>query len=103
MTRSKHPAVLKFPAKADRISELMRSNEEFAGICRDYAQIVGDITRKERTPGHSSVVLTELLRLRSDLESDIFDMLSEAEVNPAASELDSPILLNTTRTPRGKI
>ncbi len=58
----------------------MRSNEDFAGICRGYAQIVGDITRQERTPDHGSAVLAELLRLRSDLERDIVDHLSEAEV-----------------------
>ena len=80
MTSSKHPAILKFPAQADRISALMRSNEDFAGICRDYAQIVADITRQERTPDHGSAVLAELRRLRSDLERDIVDHLSEAEV-----------------------
>jgi len=58
----------------------MRSNKEFAEICRDYTQVVDDIARKERTPGHSSAVLAELLRLRSDLERDIIDYLSEAEV-----------------------
>ena len=80
MTSSKHPAILNFPTQAGRISALMRSNEDFSGICRDYAQIVGDITRQERTPDHSSAVLAELLRLRSDLERDIVDHLSEAEV-----------------------
>ena len=80
MTSSKHPAILNSPAQADRISALMRSNEDFAGICRDYAQIVGDITRQERMPDHGSAVLAELLRLRSDLERDIVDHLSEAEV-----------------------
>ena len=58
----------------------MRSNKEFADICRDYTQIVDDIARKERTPGHSSAVLAELLRLKSDLECDIVDHLSEDEV-----------------------
>ena len=81
MTSSKHPAILKFPAQADRISALMRRNEEFAGICRDYAQIVGDITRQEHKPDHGSAVLAELLRLRSDLERDIVDHLGEAEVD----------------------
>ena len=80
MTSSKHPAILNFPAQADRISALMRSNEDFSGICRDYAQVVGDITRQERTPDHGSAVLAELLRLKSDLERDIVDHLSEAEV-----------------------
>ena len=80
MISSKHPAILNFPAQADRISALMRSNEDFAGICRDYAKIIGDITRQERTPDHGSAVLAELLRLRSDLERDIVDHLSEAEV-----------------------
>ena len=58
----------------------MRRNKEFADICRDYAQIVGDIAREEHTPGHRSAVLAELLRLKSDLERDIVDYLSEAEV-----------------------
>ena len=80
MTSSKYPAILNFPAQADRISALMRSNEDFAGICRGYAQIIGDIIRQERTPDHGSAVLAELLRLRSDLERDIIDHLSEAEV-----------------------
>jgi len=84
MTSSKHPAILNFPAQADRISALMRSNEDFAGICRDYAQIVGDITRQERTPDHGSAVLAELLRLKSDLESDIVGMLSQAGEDSAA-------------------
>ena len=57
----------------------MRSDKEFASICRDYAQIVGDIARKERTLGHSSAVSADLVRLRSDLESDIVGRLSEAE------------------------
>ena len=62
----------------------MRSNEEFADVCRDYAQIVGDIARNERTPGHSSELLGELLRLRADLESDIVEILSETGENSTA-------------------
>ena len=79
VTRSSHPAVLRFPAQADQIAELMRRDEEFAGICRDYAEIVGDIAEKERTPGCSSVVLAELDRLRVDLERDMFDKLGEVK------------------------
>ncbi len=55
-----------------------------------HAQVVGEIARKEHTLGHSSAVLADLLRLRSDLESDIVDRLSEAEEDSAASEQDPP-------------
>ena len=79
MTRSEHPVISRFPVQADRISEFMRSNQEFAGICRDYAQIVGEIARGECRLGHSSATLADLLRLRSDLEADIAKWLSEAE------------------------
>ena len=74
-----HPAVLRFPAQADQITELMRWDEEFAGICRDYADIVGDIAEEERTLGRNSAVLADLLRLRADLERDMFDKLGEVE------------------------
>lgn len=77
MTSPKHPAILTFPALADEISVLMRRDKEFAGICRDYAQIVADIAAKEHTPDHTSALLFDLLRLRSDLERDIVDKLSE--------------------------
>ena len=68
----------------------MRSNHEFAGICRDYAEIVDEIARKERSPGHDSAVLADLLRLRSDLESDIVEWLSETKEDSAASGHDPP-------------
>jgi hypothetical protein len=77
MPKSEHPAILKFPAHAERISGLLESDKEFANICRDYAEIVGEITRKERAFGHSSGVLADLLELRSDLESDILDLMEK--------------------------
>ena len=80
MTSSKHSAVLNFPAQADRISALMRNNDDFAGICRDYAEVVGEIARLVQSPDHRSAALADLLRLRSDLERDIVDHLSKAEV-----------------------
>ena len=79
VTSSNHPAVLRFPAQADQVTELMRSDEEFAGICSDYADIVGDIAEKERTLDHGSAVLPDLLQLRADLERDLFDKLGEVE------------------------
>ena len=80
VTNSKHPAVLNFPAQAGRISALMRNNEDFAGICQDYVEVVGEIARSEQSPDHRSAALAELLRLRSDIERDIVDCLSKAEV-----------------------
>ena len=77
MTKTEHPAILKFPAQAERISELMKSDKGFACICRDYAEIVGEIVHKERTFGHSSGGLADLLELRSDLENDILDWMKE--------------------------
>ena len=77
MISSEHPAILKFPDQADEISVLMRRDKEFASICRDYAQIVADIAGKEHTPDHTSALLFDLLQLRSDLERDIVDKLSE--------------------------
>ena len=77
MTLSNHPAVLRFPAQAGQITELMGRDEEFAGICSDYAEIAGNIAEKERTPRHSSVLLADLLQLRADLERDMFDKLGE--------------------------
>ncbi len=79
MPKSQHPAILKFPAHAERVSELLESDKEFADICRDYAEIVGEIARKERAFGHNSGVLADLLELRSELESDILERLSEAD------------------------
>jgi len=90
VTRSNHPATTKFPAQADRISALMNSDEEFADICRDYAEIVDEIARKERTPGRPGAVLADLIQLRSDLESDIVEKLTEAGGDSAASERDPP-------------
>ena len=75
MHSSKHPAILKFPAQADQIAELMSSDEEFYSICSDYEQIVSDIVRTEKTTGCIGVKFQDLLRLRSDLESDIVDWL----------------------------
>ena len=80
MTRDKHPVILKFPDQADRISALMGSDKDFASICRDYAEVVGEIARSEQSPDHRSAALAELLRLRSDLVHDIVDHISEAEV-----------------------
>lgn len=77
MPKSEHPAILKFPAQAERISGLLESHKEFADICRDYAEIVGEIARKERALGHSSGVLSDLLDLRSDLEGDILDWMEK--------------------------
>ena len=73
---SKHPAILKFPAQADRIAGLMSSDEEFYSICSDYEQIVSDIARTEKTTGCIGGRFQELLQLRSDLESDIVDWLN---------------------------
>ena len=77
MTRFNHPAVLRFPAQVEQITELMGQDEEFAGICSDYAEIVGDIAEKERTSGHRGAMLPDLLRLRADLERDILEKLGE--------------------------
>lgn len=90
LTRSKHPAILKFPGQADRISALMRGDKEFVDICRDYAQIVDDIARYERRPDRPDAVLADLLQLRSDLENDIVEKLSEAGEVAAATEQDPP-------------
>ncbi len=76
MPKSEHPVILKFPAQAERISEFMKLDKEFACICRDYAEIVGEIVRKERAFGHSSKVLADLLEIRSDLESDILEWMA---------------------------
>ncbi len=97
MPKSEHPAILKFPAHAERISELMRGDKDFADICRDYAEIVGEIVRKERAFGHSSGVLADLLQLRSDLESDILDCLGEADKTSIASEQDSSTWTDVTK------
>jgi len=77
VSRSNHLAILRFPAQADQITELMRRDEEFAGICRDYADIVGDINKKESNSGGSSAMLPDLHRLRVDLERDILEKLGE--------------------------
>ena len=68
----------------------MKSDEEFADICRDYAEIVDEIARKERTLGRPSAVLADLIQLRSDLESDIVEKLTEAGGDSAASEQGAP-------------
>ena len=56
----------------------MSSDEEFADICRDYAEIVNEIGRKERTHGRPSAVLADLLQLQSELEKDIVEKVTEA-------------------------
>ena len=76
MNSSKHPAILKFSAHADRIAEQMSSDEEFYSICRDYEEIVSDIARTQKTIGCIGGACQELLRLRSELESDIVDWLN---------------------------
>lgn len=75
MHSSKHPAVVKFPAHADRIAERMSSDEEFYSICSDYEQIVSDIARIEKTSDYIGRTYQELLQLRSELEGDIVDWL----------------------------
>ena len=75
MHSSKHPAILKFPAQADRIAGLMSSNQEFYSICNDYEQIVSEIARTETSIGSVGGKFRELLQLRSDLERDIADWL----------------------------
>ena len=82
VTRSDPPVVLRFPAQAEQITELMRRDEEFAGICSDYAEIVGDIAEKERTLGRSSAEVVDLLQLRADLERDMLDKLGEVQKCP---------------------
>lgn len=76
--------MVQFPAHAGRISELMGTDKEFAGICHDYAEIVREVARKEHSIGQSGAVLVDLLRLRSDLESDIAERLSDAGEDSAA-------------------
>ncbi len=77
MPKSEHPVILKFPAQAERISDFMKLDKGFACICRDYAEIVGEIARKERAFGHSSGALANLLEIRSDLESDILEWMAK--------------------------
>lgn len=77
VTRFNHPVVLRFPAQTEQITRLMGQDEEFAGICRDYAEIVGDISEKEHASGHCGAMLFDLLRLRADLERDILEKLGE--------------------------
>ena len=76
MHSSKHAAILKFPALAKQIAERMSSDEEFYSICRDYEEIVSDIARTQKTTGCIGGACQELLRLRSELESDIVDWLN---------------------------
>ena len=76
MTRFNHPVVLRFPAQAEQITELMQQDGEFLGICSDYAEIVDDIAKNERALGGGGAVLADLLRLRADLERDILEKLS---------------------------
>ena len=79
MNSSKHPAILKFSAHADRIAEQMSSDEEFYSICRDYEEIVSEIASTEKTTGCIERTYQELIRLRSELESDIVDWLNEKQ------------------------
>ena len=89
MNSSKHPAILKFPAHAEQISERMSSDEEFYSICRDYEEIVSELAHIEKPTGCSGGRLQELFQLRSDLESDIVDWLNRT--GPAQSnEQDRP-------------
>ena len=67
---------MKFPAHAKQIAERMSSDEEFYSICRDYEEIVSDIARTQKTIGCIGGACQELLRLRSELESDIVDWLN---------------------------
>ena len=78
MTRCNHPAVLRFPAEAEQITELMGQDEEFAGICSDYADIVGEINKKDNSSGGSGAMLPDLHRLSVDLERDILEKLGKA-------------------------
>jgi len=64
-----HPVLEKFPAEAERISELIKNDTELAAICRDYAEIVSEITGLQGSS--NALLLDHLIRLRSDLEADI--------------------------------
>ena len=76
---SRHPAISKSPICSDQIVELMKSDDEFASLCRDYEQIVCDIARTENSIDRVSGVFKELLQLRSELESDIAEWLERHE------------------------
>lgn len=88
MRKSEHPVVLKFPAHAEQISAHIKSNQIFAEICGDYADIVDEIARKARSLGHDSGELADLIELRLELENDILGFLGEADKTSAASEKD---------------
>ena len=76
---SRHPVISKFPIYSDQIVELMKSDDEFASLCRDYEQIVGDIARTENSIDRVSGMFKELLQLRSELQSDIAEWLERHE------------------------
>jgi uncharacterized protein YdcH (DUF465 family) len=76
---SRHPAISKFPIYSDQIVELMKSDDEFASLCRDYEQIVCDIARTENSIDRVSGMFKELLQLGSELESDIAEWLERHE------------------------
>ena len=94
MPKSDHPAILKFPAQAERISGLLESNEVFACICRDYAEIVGEITTQERAFGHSSGELADLLEMKHGLESDILDWMEKHSEMRRVRQSDMGVRVN---------
>jgi uncharacterized protein YdcH (DUF465 family) len=76
---SRHPVISKFPIYSDQIEELMKSDDEFANLCRDYEQIVCVIARTEKPIDRVSGMFKESLQLMSELESDIAEWLEKDE------------------------
>ncbi len=76
MSKIENPALQRFPQQEAQIKELMKREKDFACICRDYAEIVYQISETERSTGQSVGALADLIELRSDLERDILDRLA---------------------------
>jgi hypothetical protein len=76
---SRQLVISKFPIYSDQIVELMKSDDEFASLCRDYEQIVCDKACTEISIDRASRMFKDLLQLMSELESDIAERLERHE------------------------
>ena len=67
----------------------MKSDEEFADICRDYAQIVDEIARKERTLGRATLELAD--------GTSLLDLIQSLDIDDKLAQM---VLVNGQQAPR---
>ena len=79
MTSETHPVLEKFPERKQQIVRLIELDSAFADLCDDYRLVVEEISADGDGPaGEHEAVVTELVRLRGELETEIEHWLQGA-------------------------